>query len=189
MRRTVWLCLFLALVSASLIAEKEKVNEFVAKSFTWGDQKVDYQVKIYKPPIAISREWTTLDQADAVNASFLFFTHLANGDLEKASLLSNNPAKTRAKYERFQAMRGKKSFQKMYADYFINKSFIRQHFIVGKHHMLVMEVPDFENPKQRDLIAQFFEEKEGTYWFAEAQNDAIEDLSVLFRAVKENKLK
>lgn len=138
---------------------------------------------------ALNRVITAKDrQADnrqsAVSCSLLFHSLLAAGDIEAASQLTSDPAKTREMWSGYRERLGDAEFRKTMEEYFTSKTVIPSEIVHGNTHMLIVQPPD------EPAGAQMYQrEKEGFVRMEGMASDEAKVLGKIFGMIKSGSVK
>ena len=117
-------------------------NKTMNKTYTIDIQKVTCTVEEFIPALVIKNDSSKMNQSNAVNCSYLFYSFLAKGYIDGAAMLSNDSARVKEKYLRQKERAGDEEFKKMYTDYFTGKVKLKYLFSLGKSHMLIVHSED-----------------------------------------------
>jgi len=96
---------------------------------------------------ALNREITVKDRQagdrhSAVGCSLLYHSLLAAGDIEKASHLTSDPAKSREIWTGYRERLGDDDFRKTMEEYFTSNTVIQAEIVHGSTHMLIVQPPN-----------------------------------------------
>ncbi len=149
------------------------------KTFTLGESTVVCSVKTFDPPVTMKRDSAASDQGNAIRCSRLFYGLLAEGDIEAAAALSNDPEKTKKKFERQQKRVGEEEFAAMFRAYFGGTVTVKYLFALGTHEMLILH-----DPQMGMDMAQFYEVVDGKRLVDEQESADRTKLAGLFGTLK-----
>jgi hypothetical protein len=151
------------------------------KEFVVDGKKISVTVRAYNPAVVFKEKKEKPDQSSALNSSLSYFSFLASERIEDASKLSNVPATTKQKQEKYLARIGKEEFAKMYADYFSGNAVLKYELVYGKNRVLILHDKGLDAD-----MAQFYVEADGKFWIDESQSDAFELLGKLFSKLQDD---
>jgi len=137
----------------------------------------------------LNREITTKDRQakdrqSAVGCSLHFHGLLAAGDIDQASRLTSDPAKSREMWTSYRERLGKADFKKTMEEYFTSKTIIQTELVHGNTHMLVVQPPDEPAGAQ-----MYRKEKEGFVRVEGMASDEAKALGKVFGMIRNGAVK
>ena len=177
--------LFVILISSFVIVNMAfGSEEYVAKNYSVGGNKMSYNIKTFNPPYKIKKDKTRLNQSSAINCSHLYYSKLAAGDIACAAKLSNKLDMTTAKYALYMERMGKEEFKKMFEDYFGGNAEVRAEIVLGRHTMLVL----YDSGNEM-YLGQMYVKTDSTYMVAEQEDKEVDQLGSLLNEIQDGKMK
>ncbi len=176
MHRIAWSIAIFLLPLVVVMAQKESASK---RTFTLGGTPVACTVRTFEPPVVMMRDSAASDQRSALGCSRLFYGLLADGDIEGAAALSNDPERIQAKFERQQKRVGEKEFSEMYRTYFGGTVTVKYLFTIGAHEMLILH-----DPQMGMDMAQFYQVVDGKRMVDEKESAERTKLAGLFGTLK-----
>jgi hypothetical protein len=149
------------------------------RTFTVGEAKVECLIQRFDPPTVMAADPKQSDQKSAVNCSRLFYSLLANGDIEGAANLSNDPEKVRKRFAASRDRVGEAEFKTMIASYFAGGVTLKYVFAFGERQMLIVH----DKEVGADM-AQFYVSKNGVWMSDDRQVADMGILAKLFQQLK-----
>jgi len=95
-------------------------------------------------------------QNSAIECSILYYSLLAQGDIEGASQLATEPAAAVELWTQYRERLGADDFRKEMAAYFTSKNTVLAEFLLTDEIMLVVKTPDY-------TAGQIYQKKNGKY--------------------------
>ncbi len=124
------------------------------------------------------------DRLSAVGCSLLYHGLLATGDIEKASRLTSDPAKTKEMWTSYQERLGDADFRKTMEEYFTTKTVIQSEIIHGSMRMLLVQ------PKGEPAGAQMYRKaNEGFVRMEGMDSDEAKVLGKVFGMIRSGAVK
>ena len=122
-------------------------------------------------------------QNSPMECTFLFYSLLAKGDIQGASKLSLDPAKTLEKWTNYMERIGGNDFRKGIEDYYASNNIVLAELLLGDDTMLLIKSTDA-------ITGQFYKKKDGKYFRSEmSSSDNLIILGKVLTMIQEGKVK
>jgi len=146
-----------------------------------GRTEIVKATSLERPIVAEDRDAGS--QQSPLNCSFLYFGHLARGDIEAASALSTDPKASAEKLTQYRDRVGAEEFRKTMAAYFTSGNVALAELSLGEIVMLAV--------KSRDYTAgQFYVRQGGEWrWMERPPLDAAKALGRVLNMIQSGQLK
>ncbi|HBC85447.1 MAG TPA: hypothetical protein DCZ94_00685 [Lentisphaeria bacterium] len=144
------ICLAIALVSA-MVQAKELVVTVNGKEFKLDCTMINHEIK--------ETDRDKGGQESVMACFFMYFDFLAKGNIQEASKLSTNPAKTVGSLTKLQENTGPEEFKKLMGKYFYENHIVLAEIIFEGDTMLVIRKPG-------GFVAQLYQKVDGKFFMA-----------------------
>lgn len=111
--------------------------------------------------------------------------HLANGEIEAASQLSNAPQRRLEELAKYRATVGEDGFKRIYSSYFLPANPLVAEVAIGAHRLLIWRLGDAGN----HLAGQYYVETDGRFLMDDIPNETRAKLRRVLEDYRSGKTK
>ena len=118
-------------------------------------------------------------------AAEILLRHLANGEIEAASQLSNVPKRRLDELAKYRAAVGEEQFKQIYSSYFQPLNPLVAEIAIGAHRLLIWRLGEADN----HLAGQFYVEANGQFLMDDIPSETRNKLRQMLEDYRSGKLK